>query len=186
MCGLLHFCLWIQTDSGKSLQCTALGLSATVERWSSLFLAGDHWETWHVSGRAGSSRVPLWCRGDLREWRVAEIPLGSGASFRGLTHPQHTPQVGRVRWERHQGVAEWYPSHIPKPHTLHTEIVAVLVETHNMDDLLLLYLVFTTLWMYDLKITWLVECKAKARVQISSPTQIPFCYRLQPQHFRWS
>lgn len=48
--------------------------------------------------------------------------------------------------------------------------MAVLAETHNTDGLLLLYLVFTTLWIYGLKIIWQVEQRAKAKIQVfSSP-----------------
>lgn len=52
---------------------------------------------WHIAGRAESCRVHLWCRGDLREWRVTEISLGPWVWLWGITHCQHTPQIWKVR-----------------------------------------------------------------------------------------
>lgn len=96
-----------------------------------------------VAGRAESNRVPLGCRGYLKEWRVTEISLGPWVWLLAITHSQHIPHIWRVRMEKiqkhglvvHLKKLEPDTNHSPEPltvgpeGTLQVEIVTVLAET---------------------------------------------------------
>lgn len=48
---------------------------------------------WHIAGRAESCRVHLWCRGDLREWRVTDFSGSLGLALRHYPLPTYTSNL---------------------------------------------------------------------------------------------